>query len=169
MESWVDQRVLDRIFIDEVHTVFSEIRFRSFKVLEWLPSLGIPIIALRGTLPLFALSRLTKKLCLSQDKNSSNCHIIYHEKIYRSFPDGFEILIEMQSDFIAKTVEFVIKTLCQAPCQGVIHVFADVKENAKTIFNNLFQQFNFQNVSAESTQQEQLKIAEEWSKVLSGY
>jgi 5'(3')-deoxyribonucleotidase len=47
---------------------------------------------------------------------------------------------------------------------NAIHVFADVKENAKTIFNNLFQQFNCPIVTAESKQQEQLQIAEEWSK-----
>jgi superfamily II DNA or RNA helicase len=47
---------------------------------------------------------------------------------------------------------------------NAIHVFADVKENAKTIFNNLFQQFNCPIVTAESKQQEQLQIAEERSK-----
>jgi Helicase conserved C-terminal domain len=47
---------------------------------------------------------------------------------------------------------------------NAIHVFADVKENAKTIFNNLFQQLNCPVVTAESKQQEQLQIAEEWFK-----
>jgi hypothetical protein len=41
MDSWVQQRLLDRIIIDEVHTIFSESRFRSsFKVYEWLPDVG---------------------------------------------------------------------------------------------------------------------------------
>jgi hypothetical protein len=36
MESWVDESGLDQIFIDEVHTVLSEIRFRSSLILSSL-------------------------------------------------------------------------------------------------------------------------------------
>ena len=64
LKSWVD--VVDKIVIDEVHTIFSELSFRDkYKVYCRLPVLGIPIIALSGSLPLFAVGRFAKRLCLT--------------------------------------------------------------------------------------------------------
>jgi AraC-like DNA-binding protein len=60
-------------------------------------------------------------------------------------------------------MEFVSNTLCQCSSQDAIHVFTDVKENAMTIYKNLCKKFDCRLVTAESTQQDQMKIAEEWS------
>jgi hypothetical protein len=148
----------DRIIIDEVHTIFSESRFRSsFKVYEWLPSLGVPIIALSGSLPLFVLptlSPLSLKLCLSQKSDMSDCHIIHCENIVGVFPEGFKITVEMR-------IEYTTKGQCSS--QDAIHVYTDVKENTMTIYKNLCKTFRCRLVTAESTQQDQMKIAEDWS------
>jgi hypothetical protein len=140
----------DRIIIDEVHTIFSESRFRSsFQVYEWLPSLGVPIIALSGSLPLFVLptlSPLSLKLCLSQKSDMSDCHIIHCENIVGVFPEGFKITVEMR-------IEHTTKGQCSS--QDAIHVYTDVKENTMTIYKNLCKTFRCWLVTAESTQQDQ--------------
>jgi AraC-like DNA-binding protein len=128
-----------------------------------LPSLGVPIIALSASLPLFVLPKLTLKLCLSQKSDMSHCHIIHCENIVGVFPEGFKITVEMHTEYATKIMEFVSNTLCQCSSQDAIHVFTDVKENAMTIYKNLCKKFDCRLVTAESTQQDQMKIAEEWS------
>jgi hypothetical protein len=67
LKSWVD--VVDKIVLDEVHTIFSELSFRNkYKVYFQLPVLGIPILALSGSLPLVC----TFKVC--QTTLFVSCH-----------------------------------------------------------------------------------------------
>jgi hypothetical protein len=59
LKSWIPS--IDKIVIDEVHTVFSEFGFcEKYKVIFELSVLGLPIVALSGSVPLFALSSLAE-------------------------------------------------------------------------------------------------------------
>jgi hypothetical protein len=92
LKSWT--AFIDKIVIDEVHTCFSEVNFREkYKVYHQLPSLGIPICALSGSVPLFAVSRLAKRLCLSVSEDLSDMKIIHGGDIIGNFPSGFKIRI----------------------------------------------------------------------------
>jgi hypothetical protein len=71
---------------------FSELSFRDkYKVYWRLPVLGIPIVALSGSVPHFAMPRLAKKLCLSVSDNLADLKIIHGCDVVGNFPKGFKI------------------------------------------------------------------------------
>jgi hypothetical protein len=56
LKSWVE--VMDKIVLDEIHTIITELSFREKYLVYWrLPILGIPIVALSGSLPTFVLPK----------------------------------------------------------------------------------------------------------------
>jgi hypothetical protein len=53
LKTW--KHLIDKIVIDEIHTIFSELAFRGdkYSVYQCLPALGVPIVALSGSIPSF--------------------------------------------------------------------------------------------------------------------
>jgi hypothetical protein len=56
-----------------------------------LPVFGIPIVALSGSVPLFALTRPAKQLCLSVTDDLYDLKIIHGGDLIGDFPMGFKI------------------------------------------------------------------------------
>ena len=84
--------MMDKIVIDEVHTFLTELSFREKYQVYWrLAVLGIPIVALSGSVPLFILSKFAMRLCLSRDKQMNDIKIIQGGVLFGHFPHGFRI------------------------------------------------------------------------------
>ena len=78
--------VVEKIVIDEVHTIFSEMSFREkYKVYAELPSLGIPIVVLSGSMPIFAIPKFAKRLGLSGTANLSDVKTIVGSHVFGKF------------------------------------------------------------------------------------
>jgi hypothetical protein len=101
LKSWID--VVDKIVIDEVHTIFSELSFRDkYKVYSRLPVLGIPIVALSGSVPKFVVSKFAKRLCLSVETDLQDIKVIHGDDIIGDFPKGFRIKFSVASTYVNK-------------------------------------------------------------------
>ena len=71
IDNWKDQNLLRCIYIDEIHTIFTEITFRScYAVYQKLATLGIPLIALSGTLDNKFFGSLSRYLHFKEDEQS---------------------------------------------------------------------------------------------------
>ena len=87
-KSWAAE--IDKIVIDEIHTFLTELCFREKYQVYWrLPALGIPIVALSGSLPTFVLPKLAKRVCLSVSKDMIDINVIHGGDIVGNFPKGF--------------------------------------------------------------------------------
>jgi hypothetical protein len=107
LKSWID--VVDKIVIDEVHTIFSELSFRDkYKVYSRLPVLGIPIVALSGSVPKFVVSKFAKRLCLSVAADLRDIKVIDGDDIIGDFPKGFRIKFSVASSYVNKVASFVV-------------------------------------------------------------
>jgi superfamily II DNA helicase RecQ len=90
LKSWAS--LIDKIVLDEVHTVFSELAFRQkYRVYFHLSSLGIPIVAMSGSVPFFSVPRLVRKLCLSTNEDLLDMKVIRGGDVIGDFPLGFKI------------------------------------------------------------------------------
>ena len=127
LQSWVD--VIDKIVIDEVHTIISESSFRNkYKLYSKLPVLGIPIVALSGSLPLFVLSSFARRLCLSVTEDLSDMKIIHGIDVVGNFPKGFKIKVTVSANYVKRVANFVIRRLGSQPgLVGAVHVFVAEK------------------------------------------
>ena len=100
---------MDKIVIDEVHTFFTELSFREKYQVYWkLPVIGIPIVALSGSVPLFVLPRFARRLCLSVDKQMRDMKIVHGGDIFGRFPKGFQIKFLLTPRYIFQVVTFVL-------------------------------------------------------------
>jgi hypothetical protein len=110
LKLWV--RFMDKIVLDEVHTIFSELSFREkYKVCAQLPLLGIPILALSGSVPLFALPKLAHRLCMTVTKDLADLKVIHGADIVGNFPKGFAIRFSVAATYLNKVATFVAKKL----------------------------------------------------------
>lgn len=165
MKSWVD--VVDKIVIDEVHTIFSELSFRDKYRVYWrLPVLGIPIVALSGSVPMFALPRFAKRLCLSVAVDLADMKIIHGGDIVGNFPKGFQIMFSVSSTFVNKVATFVVNRLGSQPgvCLGAVHVFVAEKLDGDRLLSILSSRCNCRFISSDTDQSELNIVALQWSK-----
>jgi hypothetical protein len=85
LKSWTG--LIDKIVLDEVHTVFSELAFRQkYRVYFHLSVLGIPIVAMSGSVPFFSVPRLVRRLCLSTNENLLDMKVIRGGDVIGEFP-----------------------------------------------------------------------------------
>jgi DEAD/DEAH box helicase len=119
-KSWIDN--IDKIVIDEVHTFLTELSFREKYQVYWrLPVLGIPIIALSGSVPLFVLPRFATRLCLSCDKQMNDIKVIHGGVLFGHFPQGFRIKFSVTPRYIYQVASFAIR--CVQEGGGAGHIF----------------------------------------------
>ena len=177
LKSWVDR--LEMIVVDEIHTIYSEMDFRNkYSVYSRLSSLGVPIVGLSGSVPLFAVSRLAKRLCLSVQDDLSDLKIVHGGDVVGTFPKGFKIQVSITDNCIEEVALFVHKRLGQgtattetatATTTGVteaIHVFVS-RKNDGTALERLFAvQYpnNCRFVSADNSKDEINQVAAEWGR-----
>ena len=162
-KSWVD--VVDKIVIDEVHTILSEMSFRDkYRVYSELPSLGIPIVVMSGSLPIFAVNRFAKQLGLSRTHDLSDVKLILGSHIVGGFPRGFEIKVSITSRYTYVAAHFVKTKLESGSGLAAVHVVVAEKKDGTFLLDQLFPRFNCKFVSSDSSQEEVNQIAAEWSK-----
>jgi superfamily II DNA helicase RecQ len=163
LKSWVD--VLDRIVIDEVHTILSEMNFRDkYKVYSELPSLGVPIVVLSGSLPIFAISRFAKQLGLSKTDNLSDVKVILGSHVVGRFPQGFKIKVSISSKYVYVAAHFVKTKLESRRGLAAVHVVVAEKKDGIFLLQQLSTRCRCKFVSSDSTQEEVNQTATEWSK-----
>jgi superfamily II DNA helicase RecQ len=158
--------VIDKIVIDEVHTVFSELSFRQkYQVYFRLPVLGIPIMALSGSVPLFALSKFARRLCLSDKQDLSDMKVIHGSHLVGTFPKGFKIKVAVTSTYVNKVASFVLKRLGSQPgVVGAVHIFVSEKADGEHLLRLLSCRYNCRFVSSDTTPDEVNQVALNWSK-----
>ena len=77
IESWKERKLIRCIFIDEVHTIITELNFRTcYSVFQELATLGIPLIALSGTLDKNFFGSLSTFLHFKEKTQSISTSII---------------------------------------------------------------------------------------------
>jgi hypothetical protein len=164
LKSWVE--FVDKIVLDEVHTIFSELSFREkYKVYFRLPVLGIPIVALSGSVPLFALTRLAKRLCLSVMDDLSDMKIIHGGDVIGDFPMGFKINFFVGSTYLTKVVDFVCKCLGARPSPvNSAHIFVAAKHDGTLLLRMLSPRYRCRFVSSDTIMETINQVASEWGK-----
>ena len=166
LKSWID--VVDMIVIDEVHTVFSELCFRDkYKVYSRLPVLGIPIVALSGSVPKFVLSKFAKRLCLSVTTDMEDMKVIHGDNIIGNFPKDFRIQFSVSSSYVNKVASFVVRCLVSHPGVrgGAIHVFVAEKLDGDHLFRILSSRCNCRFISSNTKRDELDEVASKcWGK-----
>jgi hypothetical protein len=138
--SWVSLKKLDWIVLDEVHTMISESCFRDkYRVNQLLPSVGVPIIALSGSIPTFLITRFLQKLCLSTKEDLSAVKIIRGTDIIGNFPPGFTFDAIVDTSPIRLILHFSM--CCLGPGTdyptSTIHLFALTVSYAEALYNGL--------------------------------
>jgi hypothetical protein len=161
--SWVD--VVDKIVIDEAHTILSEMSFRDkYKVYSKLPSLGIPIVVMSGSLPIFAVTRFAKQLGLSKTNDLSDVKVILGSHVVGRFPPGFEIKVSITSRYVYVAAHFIKTKLESGRGFAAVHVVVAEKKDGTILLQHLSARFNCKFVSSDSSPEEVNQIATEWSK-----
>jgi hypothetical protein len=152
--------------LDEVHTIFSELSCRNkYKVYFQLPVLGIPILALSGSLPLFVLSKFARRLCLSVATDLGDVKIIHGSHVVGSFPNGFKIKVNVCEAYVNKVANFVVNRLGPQPCvAGAVHIFVAEKVDGFRLLKMLSSRYNCRFVSSDTNPQEMNQVALKWSK-----
>ncbi len=162
-KSWVE--VVDKIVIDEVHTIFSEMSFRNkYKTYSALPSLRIPIVVLSGSLPIFAISRFAKQLGLSKTDDLSNAKVILGSGVVGRFPRGFKIKVSISSKYVYVAAHFVKTKLQSGGELAAVHVVVAEKRDGIFLLKQLSTRCKCKFVSGDSNHEEVNKAAKEWSK-----
>jgi hypothetical protein len=129
-KSWID--VMDKIVIDEVHTFLTELNFREKYQVYWrLPVLGIPIVALSGSVPLFVLPRFAMRLCLSLNKHMGDIKIIHGGDIVGHFPEGFQIKFSVTPKYIHQVAGFAIRRVKEGG--KAVHIFVVDKRDGERL------------------------------------
>jgi len=118
LRSWID--CLDKIVLDKVHTVFTEMNFRKkIRVLSRLPSLGVRIIALTGSMPPFVIPRFGERFCLTTPHETMR--VIHGGDVTGQVPLGFKIDCRLKTSYFIEVYRFVRSRVLNHA--GAIHVF----------------------------------------------
>jgi superfamily II DNA helicase RecQ len=68
VRQWAERKLLWKFFIDEIHTIFTESKFRpSYECLRKVSQFGVPIVTLSGSLPPRLLPSLLHYIGMSKD------------------------------------------------------------------------------------------------------
>ena len=173
VKSWKDS--VEMIVVDEVHTIFCEMDFRDkYSVYSKLSLLGIPIVGLSGSVPLFALDRLVTRLCWSVKANQSDMKIIHGGDVVGTFPLGFKIAFSIHDNCVEEVASFVRQRLEQggsllmggAGATEAVHVFVSTKKEGHSLLQLLSCDYPNQCrfVSSETGKDEVNQVAAEWGQ-----
>lgn len=163
MKEWVALGLIQRIVVDEIHTLLAE-SFRS--AYDFLPSLvtfEVPLIIMSGTVPRPLVPFLIRHLGMSADSELADVDLIHCDDCLGAFPSDFEFIVEQDERWVVKAVRDVVSILGSHPLQGV-HVLTSSKKLGESFFNKMSATFLCRWVSADSTSAEQTEIAKEWSE-----
>jgi DEAD/DEAH box helicase len=166
LKTWID--VVDKIVIDELHTLFSEKSFRvKYEVYSKLSSLGIPIVALSGSIPLFAYPNLVKRIGMSCKDDLTDLKVIQGGDVIGNFPTGFCLKVAINPEYMNLVESFVIKRLktsTQSTMTECIHIFVAEKGDGSKLLKSLTPRYNCRLVTSETSRENVTEIASEWAK-----
>ena len=159
-KSWID--VMDKIVIDEVHTFLTELSFREKYQVYWrLAVLGIPIVALSGSVPLFILSKFAMRLCLSRDKQMNDIKIIHGGVLFGHFPHGFRIKFSVTPRYIYQVASFAIHRVHEGV--GAVHIFVVDKCDGELLQQRITSKsVNCVFVSSDTPAEDLKAVAKKW-------
>jgi hypothetical protein len=164
LKTW--KHFIDKIVIDEVHTIFSELAFRDkYSVYCFLPILGVPIVALSGSIPFFAVSKLAQRIGLSVFDDSHDLKVIKGGDVIGNFPKGFRISTVLHDTYLSKVINFVTRSLGAQPNPNcAVHVFVSEKGEGRKIYEELKLRLNCRFVTSDNSTVEVNDVAAAWSR-----
>ena len=166
LKEWVTAGKLGRIIVDEIHTIYSEIGFRTR--LECLPRLAkyeVPIMTLSGSLPRRFLPPLMKYLALSKG-TLDDMTISHSDRVLGSFPSGFRFSVVVDVAIRYKFKDFIQSTMNSFTRLGHgIHVIVASKQLGMDVVASLEEMSlgPVEFVTSETTTSKQRDIAKRWS------
>jgi superfamily II DNA helicase RecQ len=128
-----------RIFIDEIHTVFTEGFRSSYESLPRLASLGIPVVTMSATVPKPYLSPLLRYLKLSATVDGLVDDVItvdHGGSLLGHFPTDFHFRVAMSTSPNDRAFD-TIKRLLRRPLTRSIHVIVSSRAAAEEISTKL--------------------------------
>jgi DEAD/DEAH box helicase len=166
IKEWIN--VLEKIVIDEVHTIFSEHIFREkYKVYSKISALGIPIVALSGSIPKFAISRLVRRIGISCYDDLSDIKIVTGDDLIGNFPEGFQIKVHISPTFINYVSNVIKKKLGVQPSNtkdAAVHIIVAKKVYGHTLLELLSNHYNCKLISSDTNCPELTQISSEWGR-----
>ena len=163
LREWTMRRLVDRIFIDEVHTVFGESFRTAYECLRCLASYRIPVCTLSGSFPVSFIQPIHRYLHLSLKDDSSDIDVVQGIGLLGNFPDGFRLRC-VKSHNIIQSVTDEVSAIRARHVNHAVHVLATTKQQADCIFECLRKKWKSALLSSDSDDDYQTAVAFEWSE-----
>ena len=166
MLRWTDQSMIHKLFIDEIHTLFSEIFRPACDYLPELATFGFPIATASATVAGHHVRAVSKYLNLTDgDRKCEDDVDSFHDaNLVGSFPPGFTIQCRQGSNFLQKTVERANAVLPQQQPKLALHIICERKSYAKDIFGVTHKKHSAELVTSENAKEESADISERWNQ-----
>jgi superfamily II DNA helicase RecQ len=159
---WSQGGFIDRVIVDEVHTLFTE-TFRSvYHSLRVLGSLGCQVITMSGTLPRSLVLPMAKYLRLVRLEEQMN--VIHDGDLFGSFPMGFLIKCEEVLNTTASAVSIIRQQVLESLDNRCVHVITASKKMAGDIADACEKLcICYKKVTSDDARDTMMATAAEWS------
>jgi hypothetical protein len=160
--SWKKRDIIDRIVIDEIHTLYGEL-FRSVNsALCRVSTIGCQIVTMSGTIPSSFVRPLTKHLRISTVGN--DVLSIVGGSFIGDFPTGFRIEFSEMEDLAGASVAKIHEIISQDLESTCVHVIVSSKKIGLQIAQGCADLFiTYKCISSDDSQETVLMTAKEWS------
>jgi superfamily II DNA helicase RecQ len=153
---------IHRFIIDEVHTMLVEEFRPAYQCLARLPSFGVPILTMSGSLPQQFRASLLEYVGLSASRDSmSDVTLIRGGDILGNFPSDFSFscnVVRSPRDMALQSVRCLLRD-----GNGSIHVMVAAKRDAASLFSDMEAlSISCRLLTADISVEEQQEIAAEW-------
>ena len=127
IQDLVDNSLIHKIYIDECHTILSELSFREKYIhMTKLGAMGIPITAMSGSFPKFLISDYTKYIFGFEPKIDNK--IIIDNDIFGD--KHLKMTIRQSSSYIKNTCTY-IQGFLNAHSEDNVHIITSTIEEGK--------------------------------------
>ena len=161
LKHWVEEKIVKRIILDEMHTILGEGFRTAYEHLSSLASFGVPVATMSGTIPRPFLPPLLKYLRLSTD--DGDVDIVDVKDCIGTFPPTFKLVVTMEERALNLAVNALRMLSRQHPDHG-IHVMVAGKASGDRIVSALSPDILCRFVSSDTPQLEQTEVAKDWSE-----
>ena len=160
--------LIHRFIIDEIHTLLTEDFRSAYQTLRELPSFGIPILTMSGSLPHEFRSTLLRYIGMNNDTVASpgtgEATIIGGGDVLGDFPADFTFCCCVQSSPRQTSFRSACATLEQNPSHGV-HIMVTSKSDAMFIASELSKlSIGNRLLTSDVDLEQQESIARDWRK-----
>jgi hypothetical protein len=141
----------------------TEFGFREkYKVYWRLPVLGIPIVALSGSVPMFVLPRFVLKLGLCVERQMGDMKLIDGGDVFGTFPQGFQIKFAITSKYLSHCATFAYRRVRDGI--GAVHIFVANTDDGDRLLRSLQSKaVNCKFVCGDTTPEDLKTAATKWS------